>query len=214
MSKGLQYCSPASHLNTMGISQILMPFQIRDSNGNEFVVFFGGQYQPATVSINVDDDKTSVFRDVDIFSSNKIPSTTQSSFVKNGLLQESIATLISEEARNVLGTAGLKRLENFFRLKSGWDGRDSKPINLSSVEAFSDFFTSTSFCPKRLGIFMSGRGNVVVNWLDQHEHLTELEFEPSSVDYFIERNGEEGTVPRNKLGFSKLFNVVEQPFDL
>ena len=55
---------------------------------------------------------------------------------------------------------------------------------------------------------MSAQGNVVVNWPDQDGQLVELEFLPSGIDYFIERSGEEGTVPKGDIGFTKLLNRV------
>lgn len=138
------------------------------------------------------------------------PDTQQSSTVKLGLLQEDVATLISDVARAAIGIGGLKRLERFFRLQAGWDGRASKPIDLNSVAVFSSFFAETGLRPDHLGVFMTAQGNVVVNWLDQDRQLVELEFRSSGVDYFIESSGEEGTVPTNDIGFSKLLNRVAE----
>lgn len=136
--------------------------------------------------------------------------THQSSTVKVGLLHEDVSTLISNAARAAVGTAGLTRLENFFRLQAGWDGRASKPIDLNSVAVFSSFFAETGLRPDQLGVFMSAQGNVVVNWPDQDGQLVELEFHSSGVDYFIERSGEEGTVARGDIGFSKLLDRVAE----
>ena len=139
------------------------------------------------------------------------PDTQQLSTIKVGLLQANDSTLIGEEARSVIGAAGLKRLQSFLQLQSGWDGKSSKPINLKSVEVFSSFFADSGLRPKELGIFMSAQGNVVVNWLDQDDRLVELEFLPNGVDYFMERSGEEGTVPKGDLGFSKLMIRLAKP---
>ena len=136
--------------------------------------------------------------------------TQQSSTVKVGLLLEDVSTLITDAASAAVGTAGLKRLGNFFRLQAGWDGRASKPIDLNSVAVFSSFFAETGLRPDQLGVFMSAQGNVVVNWPDQAGQLIELEFHSSGVDYFIERSGEEGTVKRGDFGFSKLLNRVAE----
>ena len=134
--------------------------------------------------------------------------TLRSSTVNVGLLQEETSTLISDAAKAAIGDAGLKRLENFFRLSAGWDGRASKPIDLNSVAVFSRFFSETGLRPDDLGIFMSAQGNVVVNWPDQDSRLVELEFLPSGIDYFIERSGEEGNVPKGDIGFTRLLNRV------
>lgn len=140
----------------------------------------------------------------------KTSDTQQSSTVKVGLLQEDVSTLISDAANAAVGTAGLKRLGNFFRLQAGWDGRASKPIDLNSVAVFSSFFAETGLRPDQLGVFMSAQGNVVVNWPDQAGQLIELEFHSSGVDYFIERSGEEGTDKRGDFGFRKLLNRVAE----
>lgn len=139
------------------------------------------------------------------------PDTQQLSTIKVGLLQANDSTLIGEEARSVIGAAGLKRLQSFLRLQSGWDGKSSKPINLKSVEVFSSFFADSGLRPKKLGIFMSAQGNVVVNWPDQDDWLVELEFLPNGVDYFMESSGEEGTVPKGDIGFSKLMLRLAKP---
>ena len=136
--------------------------------------------------------------------------TQQSTTVKVGLLREDVSTLISDGANAAVGAAGLKRLGNFFRLQAGWDGRASKPIDLNSVAVFSSFFAETGLRPDQLGVFMSAQGNVVVNWPDQAGQLIELEFHSSGVDYFIERSGEEGTVQRGDVGFTKLLNRVAE----
>jgi hypothetical protein len=134
--------------------------------------------------------------------------TQQSSTVKVGLLQEDVSTLISDAARGAVGTAGLKRLENFFRLQGGWDGQASKPIDLTSVEVFSHFVSQSGLRPDQLGVYMSAQGNVVVNWPDHGGRLIELEFHSNGVDYFVERSGEEDTVTSGDIGFSKLLSRV------
>ena len=139
------------------------------------------------------------------------PDTQQLSMIKVGLLQANDSTLIGDAARSVIGTAGLTRLQSFFQLQGGWDGKSSKPIDLKSVEVFSSFFSDTGLRPKQLGIFMSAQGNVVVNWPDQDNRLVELEFLPNGVDYFIESSGEEGTVPKGDIGFSKLMIRLAKP---
>jgi len=136
--------------------------------------------------------------------------TQQSSIVKAGLLQDDQTTLISGPAKDAIGTNGLKRLETFFRLQAGWDGTASKPIDLNSVAVFSRFFAETRLNPKRLGVFMSARGNVVVNWPEQDGQLVELEFHSGGVDYFIESVGDEGTVANDDVGFSRLFQLVSE----
>lgn len=135
--------------------------------------------------------------------------TQQSSAIRVGVLHESASTLISDAARAAVGTAGLKRLESFFQLKSGWDGVGSKPINLNSIASFSNFFDETGLRPEGLGVFMSAQGNVVVNWLDKHRQLVELEFSPSGLDYFIEENGEEGTLTKD-MRFGQLLSRITE----
>ena len=136
------------------------------------------------------------------------PDTQHSSKVEVGLLQDQSSALISDAAKAAIGSEGYKRLENFFRLSGGWDGSASKPIDLNSVGVFSKFFAETAICPNQLGVFMSSQGNVVVNWQDQDNQLVELEFLPSGIEYFIERSGEEGTVPAGDIGFTKLLHRV------
>jgi hypothetical protein len=132
--------------------------------------------------------------------------TQRSSTVKTGLFQKDVFTLISSAASAAIGPNGLTRLENFFGLEAGWDGRGSKPIDLNSVIAFSRFFDTTSLCPEKLGVFMSAQGNVVVNWLDQEDQLIELEFHSSSIEYFLERSALEGSVSHGDAELIRLLN--------
>lgn len=130
--------------------------------------------------------------------------THRSSTLKSGLLREDISTLISNRAKSALGSTGVHRLQNFLRLQAGWDGQSSKPIDLRSVAAFSDFFAETGLQPDQLGVFMSAQGNVVVNWPDRDGQLVELEFQSSELEYFIERNEEEGSIPNSSIEHRKL----------
>jgi hypothetical protein len=124
-----------------------------------------------------------------------------------------VSMLLSDAAASSIGAGGLKRLKDFLQLEAGWDGRGSKAMDLKSVAVFSRFFSESGLIPQHIGIFMSAQGNVVVNWPDQSNQLIELEFHPSSVDYFIERNGLEGTVAVGDIGFTKLSNLVAEPVE-
>lgn len=134
--------------------------------------------------------------------------THQSLTVKEGLFREHASSLLSRSAMTAIGNTGLRRLANFFRLHAGWDGNSSKPIDLHSVEVFSSFFADTGFRADGLSVFMSGQGNVVVNWLDQNNQLIELEFLKSGVEYFVESTGEEGAVSKGSIGFSELLKLL------
>ena len=128
------------------------------------------------------------------------------STIKVGLLLSDVSTLISNAAKEAIGNSGIARLESFFNLQTGWDGAESKAINLESVEMFSNFFDYTNFRHDELAVFMSAYGNVVINWPEHDNEIIELEFSPSGIDYFIERNEEEGTVTYDNIGL--LFDLI------
>jgi len=136
------------------------------------------------------------------------PDTQQFSVVKAGLLHGDESTLISDAAKAAVGLAGLNRLQTFFQLQAGWDGPSSKPLDLSSIETFSDFFSRTRLRPEGLGVFMSAQGNLVVNWPDSDNKLIELEFHSTDIDYYVERSGEEGTVVRDEIGVNDLLGKL------
>lgn len=134
--------------------------------------------------------------------------TFGSSKISAGLLEVDASSLIGNAAKRALGVAGLARLSSFFDLHEGWDGKGSQPISLASIEQFSRFFAVTSLQPKNLGIFMSSRGNVVVNWDDPVTGLVELEFTTDGVEYFVEHGEDEGFVLGSDVGLSALMERV------
>ena len=136
------------------------------------------------------------------------PDTQQSLVVKAGLLQDGVSTLISDAATAAIGGAGLNRLQGFFQLQAGWDGPSSKPLDLSSIETFSNFFSRTRLRPPRLGVFMSAQGNLVANWPDNNNKLIELEFRSTEIDYFFEHSGEEGMVVYGEIGINSLLDKL------
>lgn len=136
------------------------------------------------------------------------PDTQQFSVIKAGLLDRGVSTLISDAAKAAVGHAGLNRLQTFFQLQAGWDGPSSRPLDLSSIETFSDFFSRTRLQPEGLGVFMSAQGNLVVNWPDPDNKLIELEFHSSGIDYYAEHSGEEGTVVRDEVGVNELLGKL------
>lgn len=160
----------------------------------------------------IDDDKLEaiILKAIEDNITSTVLAVSASTACGDAALHSVVTTLISGPAKDAIGTNGLKRLETFFRLQAGWDGTASKPIDLNSVAVFSRFFAETRLNPKRLGVFMSARGNVVVNWPEQDGQLVELEFHSGGVDYFIESVGDEGTVANDDVGFSRLFQLVSE----
>lgn len=134
--------------------------------------------------------------------------TFGSSKISAGLLEVDASSLIGSAAKRAIGVAGFARLSSFFDLHEGWDGKGSQPIALASIEQFSRFFAVTSLQPENLGIFMSSRGNVVVNWDDPVTGLVELEFTPDGVEYFVEQGEDEGFVLGSDVGLSALMERV------
>lgn len=116
---------------------------------------------------------------------------------------------LSLPARMSLGVEGLTRLGRFRELQDGWDQRGAKALNADSVTAFSDFFRDTALQPADMGVFMSHAGNVVVSWTVTGLGLVELEFRSDRIDYFFDWNEEEGWVPRDDVGVSRLFGKLE-----
>ncbi len=141
-----------------------------------------------------------------VFTEYATSDTWQSSVVKPG----PVSMLLSDAAKRVIGEAGLMRLRDFIQLQAGWDGRASRPLNLSSVTAFSAFFDKTRFFPAKMGIFMSAQGNVVVNWPDAAGKLVELEFNSLRVDYFIESSGVEESVAMGASGFNQILDEIKR----
>jgi hypothetical protein len=99
---------------------------------------------------------------------------------------------LSEAAKLAIGAQGLQRLDRFRTLRANWDREGARPLNMSSVIAFSQFFRDSGLRPMGLAVFMTRDGNVAVNWVDEQDLVTELEFQPDGVHYFFELTGDEG----------------------
>ncbi len=126
-----------------------------------------------------------------------------------GMITGAFPEYLGGAARSVLGEHGLGRLQQFASLRAGWDSATSKPLDLQSVFAFSRFFESTGLHPDGLAVFMSSRGNVVVNWLASDNQMIELEFSAmDGIYYFIESTSEEGVISNSDIGFSQLYRKI------
>lgn len=120
----------------------------------------------------------------------------------------SLEDLLGSASKEALGAHGVQRLCDFTLCQAGWDGPNSKPLDLTSVIAFSRFVDETNLRPKGLAVFMSALGNVVVNWLEASGDMVELEFSEEGIHYFIESTSNEGVMPHGDVGTSKLYNLL------
>ena len=114
---------------------------------------------------------------------------------------------LSATARLALGEKGVKRLEQFVRLRINWDGQGSHTLSEASVTCFSQFLHDTNLRPDGMAVFMSTEGNVVINWLDDGA-LIELEFATEGVQYYFERTGEEGVASSHAVAV--LLNTIDK----
>lgn len=112
--------------------------------------------------------------------------------------EDAIAAL-HPAVRDFIGEKGVQRLLAFTKYHDGWDGIGSRGLNENSLLTFERFFGAQDFKPAGMAIFMSSQGNVVTNWLTE-SGLVEVEFTESGLDFFVEKNNNEGSIERFLFG--------------
>jgi hypothetical protein len=96
--------------------------------------------------------------------------------------------------RQLIGENGVERLKAFASLKPGWDKGKGSRLNPISLQLFNGFFGHGELKPAGVSVFFSSEGNLIGNWLDEDGQVTELEFSPQGILYFIESSAEESVV--------------------
>lgn len=103
-----------------------------------------------------------------------------------------------------IGKHSAARLGLFSKYEYGWDGAEGKPLLPGSISTFRDFLRKYTFAASNPSLFMSSRGNIQIAWEDTSGQEIEVEFFPNKIEYFIERLGEEESVPATTAGIRRL----------
>lgn len=102
-----------------------------------------------------------------------------------------------------LGWRGCERLHHFRHYYShGWGERgQGRPLSSRSLEAFFRFLEIFSWRddqPPRL--YLTDAGHLELCWEGANSQAIQVEFGPSSTEFYIEASEEEDTVPHSSLG--------------
>ena len=117
---------------------------------------------------------------------------------------------ISASAEAAIGWSGVTRLTGFRRLAPGWDGGDSRTLDVHSLKRLSEFFSRFQLQSRDIAIFMSHAGNVVINWHDLRGGLVEIEFFPSRMEYFVETSNLDDSTSLEEDGMSRVYDIVKE----
>lgn len=131
-------------------------------------------------------------------SSPKVLALTQASYtfdLRKNLIITVPTSRLSERAKDLLGPNAVGRFESFLRYQDGWDFGEGRSMSRSSVAVMESFLNRfKGFSGKSPSLFLTRSGNPQLAWEDEEGNTLELEFFADRIEFYLERDGEEGTV--------------------
>jgi len=100
-----------------------------------------------------------------------------------------------------LGPKGWVRLHHFRHYYSaGWGDGSGKPLSPRALETFYRFLEFAVFTGgAKPSVFLTDQGCIELCWEDAARKSVQLEFRPAEIEFFIESQDSEGTVPHNAM---------------
>lgn len=88
------------------------------------------------------------------------------------------ASLLSKNALATLGQHGVRRYEEFWSYRDGWDFGEGKALSLASIELMDVFLRHYADFQSTPSLFLTRAGNLMLGWEDAQGEPIELEFGP------------------------------------
>jgi len=102
--------------------------------------------------------------------------------------------VLSKRAKEIIGTNGVKRFNNFKLLESGWDCGKGEILSPHSVAAMNTFIADYSGVIRDTSIFLTLDGNLQLQWKNLDGKYVEIEFFAEHMEYYDEASDDEGVV--------------------
>jgi hypothetical protein len=99
-----------------------------------------------------------------------------------------------------LGPKGWGRLHHFRHYYSaGWGDGSGKPLSPRSLETFYRFLESVTFpANAKPSVFLTDQGCIELCWEDASSKAVQVEFRPAEIEFYIEANQLENSVPASE----------------
>ena len=96
-----------------------------------------------------------------------------------------------------LGPKGWVRLHHFRHYYSaGWGDGAGKPLSPRALEMFYRFLEFANFTgDTKPSVFLTDQGCIELCWEDASGKEVQIEFRPNEIEFYIESENSEGTVP-------------------
>ena len=98
-----------------------------------------------------------------------------------------------------LGFQGWVRLHHFRHYYSaGWGDGSGKPLSPRALEMFYRFLEFAVFTgATKPSVFLTDQGCIELCWEDGSGKAVQLEFRPTEIEFYIESQNSEGSVPNS-----------------
>lgn len=97
-----------------------------------------------------------------------------------------------------------ERLRRFAAYPAGWDDGLGEPLQEASLRALGQLLTASLYWPPETALFMSARGQVVLNWIGRDGCLVEIELYADRIGCFVEASAAEFDLPLNTAAIQDL----------
>ncbi len=98
-----------------------------------------------------------------------------------------------------LGPKGWGRLHHFRHYYSaGWGDGSGRPLSPRALETFYRFLEAAAFpSGAKPSVFLTDEGGIELCWEDSSGKAVQVEFRPTEVEFYVESQRSEGSVPRS-----------------
>jgi len=107
----------------------------------------------------------------------------------------------SKTVIEAIGVNGWKRLHHFRHYYSaGWGDGSGKPLSPRALEMFYRFLEFADFTgDTKPSVFLTDQGCIELCWEDASGKAVQIEFLPAEIEFYIESQDSEGSVPNSAL---------------
>lgn len=123
-------------------------------------------------------------------------------------IQVATSDLLSSAAQ-LLGENSYERFAKFMSYPDGWGDGFGKKVSPQSVAALQNFLSDGRALPSKTSLFLRRDGNLQLAWEDTEGCTIELDFFPSEIAFYYEKNDQEATFPLTMHGIGSLKENIQ-----
>lgn len=111
-------------------------------------------------------------------------------------------------AKRILGDHACDRLSSFLSYPPGWAGGKGKTVSTYSLGLLESFLLERIVFDTEPSLFFTREGFLQLSWESKNGHKIEIEFRGDRIEYFLEKNNSEGSLPSTNEGLQALVNLM------